>query len=136
MTVLAIVFTYPVQMFPVISMLEQYVFGKVSVEKRMSWSFEWQRNGLRTVLVVITGLVAIAIPFFNLFINLVGAVGCSLMAFILPCLFHMKLFFGRCGLPILLLNLALLGFGLIASEISAAITIASIYSAIVDGTDG
>jgi sodium-coupled neutral amino acid transporter 11 len=39
---------------------------------------------LRTILVMITGILATVIPKFGLFINLTGAFSCTALAFILP----------------------------------------------------
>jgi len=47
---------------------------------------------LRTVLVIITALLAIAIPNFGLFLNLVSSFTSSFTAFILPSVFYLKIF--------------------------------------------
>ena len=43
---------------------------------------------LRTIIVVFTGLLAMVVPKFGLFINLTGAFACTALAFILPTLMH------------------------------------------------
>ena len=47
---------------------------------------------LRTLLVVLTGLVVLAIPKFSTLMALVGSSCCTLLAFILPGLFHWLIF--------------------------------------------
>ena len=47
---------------------------------------------IRTVVVGFTAVAAIFVPNFGLVSNTVGAFSCSLMAFVLPALFHLHLF--------------------------------------------
>lgn len=51
-----------------------------------------KRTILRTALVVLALILAIAIPSFGLIISLVGSLFSTALAFIFPTLFHMKLF--------------------------------------------
>lgn len=131
MMVAAIFATYPMQMFPVISMLEGYFFATTPEIEKNTLGFTWKRNLLRALIVIPTVVLAIAIPQFSLFISLVGAVGCSLMGFILPCIFHIKIFMFRKPLPLIILHLLLAVFGVVASIISASVTIVQIYEVVV-----
>eukprot|EP00168_Porphyra_purpurea_P021144 TRINITY_DN9263_c0_g1_i1.p2 TRINITY_DN9263_c0_g1~~TRINITY_DN9263_c0_g1_i1.p2 ORF type:complete len:110 (+),score=39.97 TRINITY_DN9263_c0_g1_i1:72-401(+) len=96
---------------------------------KSGWTLEWIRNGIRTTIVVFTVVVAVSIPYFSLFIGLIGAVGCSLMSFILPCIFHIKMFpeasKARKGT-----NWTFLVFGVIASVVSAGVTTVQLVQAI------
>ena len=47
---------------------------------------------LRTLLVLLTGLIMICVPDFSTIMALVGSSCCTLLAFILPGIFHWKLF--------------------------------------------
>jgi len=47
---------------------------------------------LRTMMVVATGLLAMIVPKFGLFINLTGAFACTALAFILPVVMYTKVF--------------------------------------------
>ena len=132
--VVAIFATYPVQLFPIISMAEQSFLAK-SQRQDKHWVFEWKRNGVRTALVVTTSLVAIAIPHFSLFISLVGAVGCSLMGFILPCIFHLKLFQARRSMFQRVVNIILTIFGILASLISGTVTVIQLVEAFFPSSD-
>ena len=47
---------------------------------------------IRSVLVLVTGIVVAIIPNFSTLMALVGSSCCTLLAFILPAVFHLKLF--------------------------------------------
>jgi amino acid permease len=39
---------------------------------------------MRTSIVLFTAIIAISVPKFSLFINLIGALSCTALAFVLP----------------------------------------------------
>ncbi|XP_070197202.1 uncharacterized protein [Littorina saxatilis] len=84
---LGIFFTYPVMMFPVIKILETYFLPDAA-------KFVWKANMLRFLVLVLTGFVVLAVPNFANLMALVGASCCTLLAFILPGIFHMNVFRG------------------------------------------
>jgi len=47
---------------------------------------------LRSLIVFTSGIIAASIPYFGLFINLAGAFGSSLLAFIIPLILYNKVF--------------------------------------------
>lgn len=79
-------FTYPVMMFPVSKILERmfcsapdngnYIIG----------------TALRIGLVILSGLIVVVIPNFSTLMALIGSSCCTLLAFILPGIFHYVLF--------------------------------------------
>lgn len=77
----ALFFSVPIQMYPAYQILESYSCFK-SVFGSNHYLF-------RFVVIVAVGGVACAVPKFGLFLNIVGAVGGSLTAFILPSIFYM-----------------------------------------------
>ncbi|KAF4652059.1 hypothetical protein FOL46_009931 [Perkinsus olseni] len=87
---LGIFFTYPIMMFPVFQL----------VEHKWQRFFAAQEEGgrrhqmvFRACLVVVTGLIALMgmnVPNFGLYLSLIGSVCCTLLAFILPALFHLN----------------------------------------------
>jgi solute carrier family 36 (proton-coupled amino acid transporter) len=83
----ALYFTYPIMMFPVHGVMEGL------------WSALGQqaRVPFRVMLVVLTALIAYAIPDFGKFLSLVGSSICTVLGFIFPCSFHLAVF-GRKGL--------------------------------------
>ncbi|XP_074650041.1 uncharacterized protein LOC141905165 [Tubulanus polymorphus] len=84
---LALFFTYPVMMFPVVHLLEVKLL-------RAPYESVWLGNLLRFVLVIMTGIVVMVIPNFANLMALVGASCCTLLAFILPGLFHLSIYKG------------------------------------------
>lgn len=84
---LALFFTYPVMMFPVMQILDGYLIWEP--EKNIG-----KGNLLRISMVLMTGFVVLIIPSFSNIMALVGATCCTLLAFTLPGLFHMSIFKG------------------------------------------
>ncbi|KAI0219624.1 Amino acid transporter AVT3B [Lamellibrachia satsuma] len=84
---LALFFTYPVMMFPVIGILEKKLLHKPGENV-------WHGNLLRFGLVTVTGLVVLVVPNFANLMALVGASCCTMLAFVLPGLFHMQIHAG------------------------------------------
>lgn len=78
-------FTFPVMMFPVVQILEKRIGIENSPKKGKL---------LRSGMVCLTTCVVLIIPSFADLMSLVGATCCSLIAFILPALFHLKVFKG------------------------------------------
>lgn len=126
--------TYPVVMYPVIEILDEIFFNSSN-----SYFFHfnatkkfWASNFIRAVLVILTSIIAISVPYFSLFVSLVGALGSSFIAFIVPCVLHLKLFSNKCSKKQKYINWFLIIFGVIASFISATITIIQLIEAIFD----
>ncbi|KAK3100134.1 hypothetical protein FSP39_015195 [Pinctada imbricata] len=84
---LALFFTYPVMMFPVMKILEVYMISDPGKSI-------WRGNVLRMSMVLITGCIVLVIPNFANLMALVGATCCTMLAFTLPGLFHMSIFKG------------------------------------------
>ena len=80
---LGIFMTLPVMLFPALRILERYSYYR-------TW-FRGQQKIHRTAVVAASAGIAMAVPKFGLFINVVGAVAGSLLAFILPSIFFMQL---------------------------------------------
>ncbi|XP_037082211.1 amino acid transporter AVT3B-like [Pollicipes pollicipes] len=76
-------FTYPLMVFPVVTI----------IEKRLpaSYNTTFRGNALRLLLVLTSGLVVVLIPNFANLMAIIGGTCCTLLAFILPGLFHLKL---------------------------------------------
>ncbi|KAJ8505197.1 hypothetical protein OPV22_006083 [Ensete ventricosum] len=78
-------FTFPVMMNPVFEVAERWVCGK-----RYCWWLRW-------AVVVAVSLVATLVPNFADFLSLVGSSVCVVLAFVLPALFHLKVFGSELG---------------------------------------
>jgi len=85
---LAIYLTYPIMMFPVSDVLENLFLSESKLPPRRYCP----SRTFRICIVLITATIAYTIPNFGKFLELVGASICTLLGFILPCIFHMKVF--------------------------------------------
>jgi proton-coupled amino acid transporter len=81
---LGLYLTFPVMMFPIWSISES-VFPVLN-------EHAFSRIGFRASLVVLSALVAYAVPNFGNFLSLVGSSICTILGFILPCYFHLQVF--------------------------------------------
>eukprot|EP01104_Vermistella_antarctica_P017178 TRINITY_DN6045_c0_g1_i1.p1 TRINITY_DN6045_c0_g1~~TRINITY_DN6045_c0_g1_i1.p1 ORF type:complete len:569 (-),score=101.69 TRINITY_DN6045_c0_g1_i1:137-1843(-) len=92
---IAILLTYPVQLFPATKICEHYLFRH---SRRKRTVVKWMKNCFRLFLLLFTGVVAIlASDAFDNFITIVGAVACVPLAFIYPALFHVRIFTRKSG---------------------------------------
>ncbi|XP_060064830.1 uncharacterized protein LOC132545171 [Ylistrum balloti] len=105
---LALFFTYPVMMFPVMKILEGYLF--VDGESQI-----WKGNALRLFMVLVTGLTVLLIPNFANLMALVGATCCTLLAFILPGLFHMSIHKGSLSIKQVVIDWTLIFIGVVGT---------------------
>jgi len=105
---LAIYLTYPIMMFPVSDVLENLFLSDSNKPPR---SYCPSRT-FRICIVLMTATIAYTIPSFGKFLELVGASICTLLGFILPCIFHIKIF-GRSKMKTweFLLNMFIIVFG-------------------------
>ncbi|KAL3762598.1 hypothetical protein ACHAWU_005801 [Discostella pseudostelligera] len=85
---LALYFTYPIMMFPVSDVLENLFLSDLHKPPR---TYGPSRL-LRICIVLLTATIAYTTPNFGHFLELVGASICTLLGFILPCIFHMQVF--------------------------------------------
>jgi len=86
--ILAIMATYPLQLFVVTDICEEIIFRRL-----LSARFKRVKQMVfRCGLVLAAMLIALAIPNFGLLISLIGALGCAALQFIAPSMFYLKLF--------------------------------------------
>merc|ERR1712226_489553 len=135
----SLVFTYPMMMFPVVQLLEAKFLPEHSnlnstsspsivtenrtprAQKYMTSAFSnhtskyLHGNILRCALVCVTGLIVVAIPNFSVLMALVGSTCCSLLAFILPAVFHLYLFENECTTAELVLDYSLIFIGVLGA---------------------
>uniref|UniRef100_M4BRX0 Amino acid transporter transmembrane domain-containing protein n=1 Tax=Hyaloperonospora arabidopsidis (strain Emoy2) TaxID=559515 RepID=M4BRX0_HYAAE len=101
---IALVLTYPLMLYPVIKILEGYLFPSHS--QKGYW--RWEKNGFRFVLVCLTAAVAYyGKEELDNFVALIGGFCSVPLAFIYPCLFHSKLLEDGCAL-----NNIIIGIGI------------------------
>ena len=125
--IFAIFATYPVQMFPVTTVAEKLIFERYHGVTGVKLT--WSKNLIRTVLVVFTSIIAVSIPYFSLFVSLVGALGGAILAYILPCAFHLKLFKDQ-PMSSKIFNGSLGIFGIFASAVASSVTIYQLIVAV------
>jgi proton-coupled amino acid transporter len=86
---LALVFSYPLMLFPAIRVLEKAVTPRFLVDDGTT---KWRKNAFRGLIVAATLGVALGgSEQLNNFVSLVGCFCCTPLAFIYPCLFHLRL---------------------------------------------
>ncbi|XP_060600506.1 proton-coupled amino acid transporter 2-like isoform X2 [Ruditapes philippinarum] len=164
---LGILLTFPLQIFPVIEIIEKYLFseGRIcgpskQVYRRLESDGEdealmphdktptlghenlvahvpdsvpaWKRNVLRIGIVVLAGGLAVILKDNFAYVGaFVGAVGSSVLAFILPCLFHLRLCWNELNVFIKFKDIFIIVFGVFASIIS----VISVIQRIVKNVD-
>ncbi|KAG3237137.1 hypothetical protein PI124_g17865 [Phytophthora idaei] len=122
---LGLFFTYPVMIFPVFEVLQPMV----SCGNKLESPQTRQKRGivLRAGVVLLTAVIAAGIPDFGRFISFIGSTCCSLLAFILPAFFHLRLFRDEpatCGNrlhQLFLCAMMLLGFVMLGAGVVEAI---------------
>lgn len=94
-------FTMPIMMHPVNEVAERWFNGK----NYCIW--------LRWVLIVIVSLVATSVPNFTDFLSLVGSSVCILLGFVIPALFHLKVFGDELSWSVVTSDIAIVIVGLV-----------------------
>lgn len=77
--------TFPVMMFPAVQILERSSCYKRFLPASLN---AIKRHVFRFFVVAAATLMALYTPHFGLFINLIGAVSCSTLAFVVPALIY------------------------------------------------
>lgn len=122
---LGLLLTYPIMMFPAIQILED-------AGPLRAWlgSTAWgaaRRRAFRTGLVLFTALVAVTVPQFSLFVNLIGSVSCTLLAFVLPAAFYLRLFQSELGQWAVRREWSVIAFGVVGGVVSLSITLKQLF---------
>lgn len=189
--VIAVVMTYPLQLYPVIEIMESIFFTKVhsrskshldrlidgpsiaasenpnigvsnsSIEPYLSGSCHstgasepasasndpetevllpkdseilqyktaaWKRNLLRTALVLITAGIAVLLKDEFAYVNaLIGSLGSSVLAYILPCTFHLVLFKNTNSVCVVIKDIVFILFGVVGGVVGVVITVENIF---------
>ncbi|KAK3612264.1 hypothetical protein CHS0354_039545 [Potamilus streckersoni] len=87
----------------------------------------WKRNILRTFIVLCAaGLAVVFRDSFAYIGAFTGAIGSSMLAYILPCLFHLKICWRDIDLPIKIKDISIVIIGLFASVVSLYTVILSL----------
>jgi hypothetical protein len=84
------------------------------------------RTLVRTGIVIITAVLAAAVPMFNLFAGLVGSLCLSVAGFVLPCLFYVISHKRELSWAVWGINVFCICFGIAAGSVSSTLTIMEI----------
>lgn len=84
--------TYPLQMFPVTCLTDEWLIQRQSASHTEQPSLYVQGCIVRLALVLLTGVVAVVLPSFGMILSLLGCVCFSFLGFVVPSLAHLKLF--------------------------------------------
>jgi len=104
----ALYFTFPIMMFPVNEVMEDFFLKKGPRPNRI----------FRASVVLFSASIAYAVPNFGKFLSLVGSSVCTILGFILPAFFHLKAFrVAELSIFELILDYFLLAFGFVFSVI-------------------
>jgi proton-coupled amino acid transporter len=107
-----VLLTFPVQLVPAVLYFERLVFrSEEHVCTSPRFANFWKRNLLRLLLVAAVVGLAVAVPFFEVVVSLVGGLGNGTAGFVLPAILHLILFRGRAPMWKVALNWVVLVFG-------------------------
>ncbi|CAK9302746.1 unnamed protein product [Gordionus sp. m RMFG-2023] len=116
--VIKALFSYPLPYFAASELLETALFrGKsegtpfptcLDIE---SGNFKLWALGLRLLLILITLAMAVMIPYFNILMGLIGSFTGTLLSFVWPCYFHIKLKGNSLESKILYLDISIIILG-------------------------
>jgi solute carrier family 36 (proton-coupled amino acid transporter) len=109
-------FTMPVMMNPVYEVAERLLCGK-----RYAWWLRW-------ILVVLVGLLAMLVPNFADFLSLVGSSVCVVLGFVLPAVFHLKVFGTEIGWAGLVADVAVIVIGIALAVSGTWTSLVQIFS--------
>jgi hypothetical protein len=124
--IIAIIFTYPMQLFPVTEIFDFIVFRKSS-----EGLFNIKGNILRFVCCLFTAAVAFFMPFFGYISGLIGALGSSFLAFILPVIFHLMLFRKELSWWVISKDVTIIIFGSAALIVGTVFAVKNIIDALI-----
>ncbi|TYZ66776.1 hypothetical protein PybrP1_003413 [[Pythium] brassicae (nom. inval.)] len=81
-------FAYPMMLFPVFDLLQPAVLKLVGAGRHA----EAKRVAFRSAFVLLTAAIAAGVPDFAVFISFLGSTCCSLLGFVLPVVFYLRIF--------------------------------------------
>ena len=85
---LTLVFTYPLQASPANNVIESYITGGWEKSKKRMWT----KNVSRIFVITFTLILALTVwEKVGVFLELIGALTCAPLAFMLPAFYHIKI---------------------------------------------
>ena len=121
--------SYPMQAFPVYEILVRSAWYK-SWRRCFKCRLGWTKTYLvRTLLVLFTFVIAVSVPKFGLFVNLLGALSGTVLAFVLPIMIYNKVFKNELSRCKEFVHFALVVFGVIVGTMASAISMFELIKA-------
>ncbi|KAF2215116.1 hypothetical protein CERZMDRAFT_116671 [Cercospora zeae-maydis SCOH1-5] len=118
---MAVLVGEPVQLFPAVRIIEQWLFGDKASGKK-SQGVKWWKNLLRTSMMLFCGLVAIfGAGDLDKFVSLIGAFACVPLVYIYPPLLHLRGMAEKRSEKIY--DIALIALGVFAFTFTTAMTV-------------
>lgn len=84
---------------------------------------------MRTLCVLFSYIIAVSVPKFGLFVNLIGALSGTVLSFVMPIMIYNKVFASEMSCKRKMLHIALILFGCVVGVIAAAISIFDLIEA-------
>ena len=125
--------SFPMQIMPVFEIFEKSDFYKRM--PTMDTFVAAKRLITRTMMVLFSATLALIVPKFGLFINLIGAFACTALAFVLPVKMYNKTHEGQISRKWYLAHNLLIFFGIVCGMISFGISLIEIIKAFKEGND-
>lgn len=133
---LALLGSYPLQIIPAIDITEKTQCFQALPLPECLQNYPFAKNIiLRTLIVILTAVLAMIIPKFGLFINLSGAFACTALAFILPVLMYNTLHMDEMSITRKRIHYFVAIFGTICGTISCFMSMAEIVKAFGAGPE-
>ncbi|KAK7111497.1 hypothetical protein V1264_011118 [Littorina saxatilis] len=133
--IIGVLFTFPIMVFPVVRIAESALLGGACCktdtdsednapllpdkEKHIGvplyqQAAAWKRNLVRVTVVLIIGVLAVLLRNSFAYISaFIGALGSTFVAFVLPCVFHLRLCWPFLSLPIKLKDMSIIVVGVV-----------------------
>lgn len=119
----ALIFSFPVQLFPAIKIVEHSKYIRKQLYSTGGKVNKAKRYLIRLIFVTSIFAIASSIPSFALFINLIGALVFSLISFVIPIIIYNKYFRNTISTKKLIANWLVLIIGVVGGIFGAVITI-------------
>jgi len=99
----------------------------ISLSFFFSQKLTWKRNVIRSLLVTGTAAIAVLLKDEFAYVNaFIGSMGSSVLAYILPCVFHLVLFKNTNSGFVVIKNIVFILFGIIGGIVGVVMTVRTI----------
>lgn len=123
----ALIFTYPLAMYPALQILETYATIRKFVTGPENQPMQYRRYILRNIVNVFVFLIAFSLPSFGLFINLIGSLVYTYISFILTTSMYNKYFEKTITNKEKYFNYMIMGIGAIAGIFGTVYSIIAMF---------